>query len=108
MGNCFDASPSVPKKTSGGGGVRVDVSSPSIPDAMAMLRIFTLKELRVATDTFGQSSVVGQGGFGLVYKARLDDGVFVIVKRLNLESTQGLREWQVCFLLPFCISGGSS
>jgi len=32
------------------------------------VRIFTYKELKVASDNFSQANKIGQGGFGSVYK----------------------------------------
>ncbi|KAJ1295256.1 hypothetical protein BS78_01G209600 [Paspalum vaginatum] len=69
---------------------------------------FTVEELRVATRDFTMSNFVGEGGFGPVYKGRIDDRVrpgvpqplAVAVKLLDLEGTQGHKEWlaEVIFL----------
>ena len=69
------------------------------------LREFTLAELRAATRGFKPEMVLGEGGFGRVYKGWVDErtlnpaksnaGVIVAVKKLNPESVQGLQEWQV-------------
>ncbi|CAN6285814.1 unnamed protein product [Urochloa humidicola] len=68
------------------------------------LREFTLAELRAATKGFKPEMVLGEGGFGRVYKGWVDErtlnpakssaGVIVAVKKLNPESVQGLQEWQ--------------
>jgi hypothetical protein len=68
------------------------------------LREFTLAELRAVTRGFKPEMVLGEGGFGRVYKGWVDmrtlnpakstTGV-VAVKKLNPESVQGLQEWQV-------------
>ncbi|KAK3000834.1 hypothetical protein RJ639_020692 [Escallonia herrerae] len=66
------------------------------------LRIFSFAELKVATRNFRQDTVLGEGGFGKVYKGWLDEkansrngsGTVVAIKRLNSESMQGLEEWQ--------------
>ena len=42
---------------------------------------FTLQEIVKATRNFSPSWKIGQGGFGTVYKGRLDDGTLVAVKR---------------------------
>ncbi|XP_004249798.4 putative serine/threonine-protein kinase [Solanum lycopersicum] len=57
--------------------------------------IFSYKELKVATHGFGASNRIGEGGFGSVYKGRLEDGSFVAVKVLlvDLESMRGEREF---------------
>ncbi|GFQ01846.1 probable serine/threonine-protein kinase cx32 chloroplastic, partial [Phtheirospermum japonicum] len=59
------------------------------------LRVFSLSELRAATRNFKNDTVLGEGGFGKVYKGWLDDRSSAIaVKRLNSESMQGFQEWQ--------------
>ncbi|KAL1541201.1 putative serine/threonine-protein kinase pix13 [Salvia divinorum] len=61
------------------------------------LRIFTFAELRAATRNFRSDTVVGEGGFGKVYKGWLDSksgSTVVAVKKLNSESLQGFQEWQ--------------
>lgn len=40
-----------------------------------------LAELRIATSNFSQSNIIGEGGFGLVYKGLLQDGSIVAIKR---------------------------
>ncbi|MED6220140.1 putative serine/threonine-protein kinase pix13 [Stylosanthes scabra] len=74
------------------------------------LRVFSLAELKVATKSFKADSMLGEGGFGKVYKGWLDhrtlspvkagSGMVVAVKRLNTESVQGFQEWksEVSFL----------
>ncbi|KAF9615312.1 hypothetical protein IFM89_022728 [Coptis chinensis] len=42
---------------------------------------FTMPEIYKATKNFAPSFKIGQGGFGTVYKGRLDDGTLVAVKR---------------------------
>ena len=61
--------------------------------------------LRTATKNFRPDSVLGEGGFGRVYKGWVDEktmnpakggtGMVVAVKKLNSESLQGYEEWQV-------------
>lgn len=66
------------------------------------LRIFSYSELKTATRNFRSDTVLGEGGFGKVYKGWLDDksttntgnGSVIAVKKLNSESMQGFEEWQ--------------
>ncbi|XP_066329133.1 probable serine/threonine-protein kinase PIX13 [Miscanthus floridulus] len=68
------------------------------------LRTFTFMELKTATKNFRPDSVLGEGGFGRVYKGWVDEktmaptrngtGMVVAVKKLNSESMQGYEEWQ--------------
>ncbi|KAG2648069.1 probable serine/threonine-protein kinase PIX13 [Panicum virgatum] len=68
------------------------------------LRTYTFMELKAATKNFRPDSVLGEGGFGRVYKGWVDEktmtptkngtGMVVAVKKLNSESLQGYEEWQ--------------
>ncbi|KAK9727241.1 hypothetical protein RND81_05G267700 [Saponaria officinalis] len=69
----------------------------------ANLKSFSFSDLRTATRNFRPDSVLGEGGFGPVFKGWIDEhtyaaakpgtGVVIAVKRLNAESFQGHREW---------------
>ncbi|KAL8157592.1 cysteine-rich receptor-like protein kinase 43 [Apium graveolens] len=54
---------------------------------------FTLHTLVVATKDFHPSNKLGQGGFGPVFKGKLDDGRLIAVKKLSQNSNQGKREF---------------
>ena len=64
-----------------------------------MARSFTFKELAAATQNFKEANMIGEGGFGSVYKGRLDSGTVVAVKQLNLEGLQGHQEFVVEVLM---------
>ncbi|XP_055825984.1 proline-rich receptor-like protein kinase PERK1 isoform X2 [Solanum dulcamara] len=55
---------------------------------------FTYQELAFATDNFSVSNLLGQGGFGYVYKGVFRDGKEVAIKQLKAGSGQGEREFQ--------------
>ncbi|KAK3220293.1 hypothetical protein Dsin_014263 [Dipteronia sinensis] len=94
-----------------------DVSNPGSPISLSdlsnslvgsNLHIFTLKELKGMTQNFSKSEFLGEGGFGPVYKGYICDklrpGLLeaqpVAVKKLDLNGSQGHREWlaEVIFL----------
>ncbi|KAL6864855.1 hypothetical protein ACP4OV_016006 [Aristida adscensionis] len=60
-------------------------------ESMDML-IFDLSTLRVATQDFAESTLLGKGGFGMVYKGVLPEGQEIAVKRLCQSSSQGIDE----------------
>ncbi|KAM3696779.1 hypothetical protein ACJW31_06G064300 [Castanea mollissima] len=55
--------------------------------------LFTLRQIRAATNNFDVSNKVGEGGFGSVYKGLLSDGTTIAVKQLSSKSKQGNREF---------------
>ncbi|PWA99421.1 protein kinase superfamily protein [Artemisia annua] len=55
---------------------------------------FTYEELSDATDGFSGSNLLGEGGFGCVYKGLLPDGREVAVKQLKIGGGQGEREFR--------------
>ncbi|XP_020255728.1 probable LRR receptor-like serine/threonine-protein kinase At5g10290 isoform X2 [Asparagus officinalis] len=58
--------------------------------AFGQLKRFAWRELQLATDDFNDKNVLGQGGFGKVYKGVLGDGTKIAVKRLiDYESPGG-------------------
>ncbi|GMI98057.1 hypothetical protein like AT5G10290 [Hibiscus trionum] len=58
--------------------------------AFGQLKRFLWRELQVATDSFSEKNILGQGGFGKVYKGVLSDNTKVAVKRLtDFESPGG-------------------
>ncbi|KAK6261608.1 hypothetical protein QUC31_007424 [Theobroma cacao] len=73
------------------------------------LKAFTFTELKNATRNFRLDNLIGEGGFGYVYKgwmveqtlvaARPGYGMVVAVKKLKPEGFQGHKEWLVGFFL---------
>uniref|UniRef100_A0A453LJQ2 non-specific serine/threonine protein kinase n=1 Tax=Aegilops tauschii subsp. strangulata TaxID=200361 RepID=A0A453LJQ2_AEGTS len=51
-------------------------------------------DIVAATGNFSKALMIGRGGFGKVYKAKLDGGQVVAVKRLSKDSEQGAEEFK--------------
>lgn len=86
--------------SSSGGVLSPEDLSASLPGSN--LQVFTLGELRAATQGFSAANFLGAGGFGPVFKGFLDDrvrprlrGQAVAVKLLDLDGAQGHKEWLV-------------
>ncbi|PSS24734.1 G-type lectin S-receptor-like serine/threonine-protein kinase [Actinidia chinensis var. chinensis] len=58
------------------------------------LPTFCFNKIVVATDNFSITNKLGEGGFGPVYKGKLEDGTEVAVKRLSSHSGQGSEEFR--------------
>ncbi|OWM82303.1 hypothetical protein CDL15_Pgr001877 [Punica granatum] len=88
------------------------VSSASVPQTprsegeilqSSNLKNFSYSELKMATRNFRPDSVLGEGGFGSVFKGWIDEqtlapskpgaGIMIAVKKLNPEGFQGHKEW---------------
>ncbi|KAK6918684.1 Serine-threonine/tyrosine-protein kinase, catalytic domain, partial [Dillenia turbinata] len=78
-------------------------SSRSIPDLYEEkahnLQVFSLSELRQATNDFSRLCKIGEGGFGSVYKGLVKPAnarghpTVVAIKKLNREGFQGHKQW---------------
>ncbi|KAL7213414.1 hypothetical protein ACSBR2_016020 [Camellia fascicularis] len=55
---------------------------------------FQLDIVFAATEHFSEKNMLGEGGFGPVYKGTLPDGREIAVKRLSKTSGQGLKEFK--------------
>ncbi|XP_040375569.1 putative G-type lectin S-receptor-like serine/threonine-protein kinase At1g61610 [Rosa chinensis] len=58
------------------------------------LAFFDVNSIVVATDNFSIANKLGEGGFGSVYKGLLANGQEVAVKRLSMDSGQGLEQFK--------------
>ncbi|KAJ0035176.1 hypothetical protein Pint_24588 [Pistacia integerrima] len=73
---------------------------PKEPTANIAAQTFTFRELAAATKNFRPECLLGEGGFGRVYKGRLEStGQVVAVKQLDRNGLQGNREFLVEVLM---------
>jgi hypothetical protein len=73
------------------------------------LKPFSFSDLKAATKNFRPDSLIGEGGFGYVYKGWIDEqtlapskpgyGMVVAIKKLKPEGFQGHKEWLVLTVL---------
>ncbi|KAL8458815.1 hypothetical protein ACS0TY_036352 [Phlomoides rotata] len=49
-------------------------------------RSFSVADLQIATESFNAENLIGEGSIGRVYRAQLDDGKVVAVKKINLSA----------------------
>ncbi|KAK9133682.1 hypothetical protein Scep_013210 [Stephania cephalantha] len=58
------------------------------------LPLFDFVTVATATNNFSHDNVIGEGGFGPVYKGKLSSGQEIAVKRLSKNSGQGVSEFK--------------
>ncbi|KAL1188295.1 G-type lectin S-receptor-like serine/threonine-protein kinase [Cardamine amara subsp. amara] len=88
------------------------------PQDVPGLDFFEMNTILTATNNFSLSNKLGQGGFGSVYKGKLQDGKEIAVKRLSSSSGQGKEEFMneivlisklqhrnLVRVLGFCVEG---
>ncbi|KAM7265627.1 hypothetical protein ACFE04_003310 [Oxalis oulophora] len=72
---------------------------PSMSQRPNDLRVFSISELKTSTKNFSRSLMIGEGGFGCVYKGLIKDPedpaskIQVAVKQLGKRGLQGHKEW---------------
>ncbi|XP_027349039.1 probable receptor-like protein kinase At5g18500 [Abrus precatorius] len=79
---------------------------------------FTLRDLELATNRFSKENVLGEGGYGIVYRGQLINGTPVAVKkilnnigqaekefRVEVEAIGHVRHKNLVRLLGYCIEG---
>ncbi|KAK3017754.1 hypothetical protein RJ639_005070 [Escallonia herrerae] len=57
------------------------------------VKSFNFEEMALATDGFNSSALVGEGGYGKVYKGILSNNTSVAIKRAKEQSLQGEKEF---------------
>ena len=80
--------------------VAVKILNPSVPSIRFIttpveVQVFTYRQLRLATSNFSSANVIGNGGFGLVYRSVLLDGRVTAIKEIDRDGKQGEREFRV-------------
>ncbi|KAK7811431.1 putative serine/threonine-protein kinase pix7, partial [Quercus suber] len=95
-------------------------STPSTPNLVEELKVasqlqkFSFNELKSSSRNFRPESLLGEGGFGCVFKGWINEnrtapvkpgtGVAVAVKTLNHDGLQGHKEWLVGeFIINFSL-----
>ncbi|KAL1194239.1 putative receptor-like protein kinase [Cardamine amara subsp. amara] len=79
---------------------------------------FTLRDLEIATNRFSKENVIGEGGYGVVYRGELNNGTPVAIKKILNQLGQAEKEFRVevdaighvrhknlVRLLGYCIEG---
>ncbi|CAM6051851.1 unnamed protein product [Sphagnum compactum] len=65
----------------------------SLSDGESTVTLFSFKELEKATKGFADDQKVGTGGFGTVYKGKLETGLTIAVKKTNHVGISGLQQF---------------
>ncbi|KAJ0113447.1 hypothetical protein Patl1_01607 [Pistacia atlantica] len=80
--------------------INKDAANKEAGDKNIAAQTFTFRELATATKNFRQECLIGEGGFGRVYKGKLEkSGQVVAVKQLDRNGLQGNKEFLVEVLM---------
>ncbi|WCJ31176.1 Protein kinase superfamily protein [Euphorbia peplus] len=81
----------------GGGGGNVDQTGGTGPDVshLGWGHWYTLRELYVSTNGFSDENVIGEGGYGIVYRGALGENKQVAIKNLLNNKGQAEKEFKV-------------
>ncbi|XP_021731598.1 probable receptor-like serine/threonine-protein kinase At4g34500 [Chenopodium quinoa] len=82
------------ESSDGSSSSKASVVSSDIPN-IGWGRWYSLRELEVATRGFSDENIIGEGGYGIVYKGVLEDGSIVAVKNLLNNKGQAEKEFKV-------------
>lgn len=86
-----DGDPKKEAEIKGDDEVTVSVEDPDI----GWGRWYSIREVEIATRGFAQGNVIGEGGYGVVYRGLLQDGSVVAVKNLLNNKGQAEKEFKV-------------
>ncbi|CAI0391947.1 unnamed protein product [Linum tenue] len=60
-----------------------------------VVQVFTYRELETATGNFNAGNVIGNGGYGVVYRGILSDGTVAAIKMLHREGKHSERAFRI-------------
>lgn len=88
---------SYPEKGGGSSHESGEQGSISVPEVshLGWGHWYTLRELEVSTNGFADENVIGEGGYGIVYRGELEDDTKVAIKNLLNNRGQAEKEFKV-------------
>jgi pto-interacting protein 1 len=67
----------------------------------------SFEDLKQKTDNFGSNSLIGEGSYGRVYHATMDDGRQAAIKKFdaseNEPNDEFLKQVNICWPFIFCL-----
>ncbi|KAL0314387.1 UNVERIFIED_CONTAM: Proline-rich receptor-like protein kinase PERK13 [Sesamum angustifolium] len=87
--------------------LQIDCDAPHTSDEMKIeldSMACSYSDIQIATNDFSSENLLGEGGYGVVYKGQLKDGQLITVKVQKEGNAQGLSEFHsdVCLLSLVC------